>query len=318
MAATTPRSHERVELCAPFASVLDEFVAWLRDERRNSQHTVRAYRGDVEALLRHVQGRGIERVDQVRLRDLRGWLASMQADGASAATLQRRSGSVRVFFGWARREELVETDPSATLRSPKVPRRLPPDVSASDLDVLFAAVQARVAEEEGPLAARDQAILEVLYASGIRVQELCGLDLGHLDLGRGTVRVLGKGDKERVVPIGAPAITAVEQWMARRPELVRAQDPTPKALFLGARGARIDPRVVRRVVHAALNAVPQAPDMGPHGLRHAMATHLLEGGADLRTVQEVLGHTSLATTQIYTHVSNERLRSVFEQSHPRA
>lgn len=318
MAATTPRSHEPVQLSATFAAVLNEFVAWLRDERHNSQHTVRAYRGDVEALLLHVQRRGIAQVEQIRLRDLRGWLAAMQADGASAATLQRRSGSVRVFFGWARREELVETDPAATLRSPKVPRLLPPDVTTADLDELFVAVQARVAEEDGPLATRDQAILEVLYASGIRVQELCGLDLGHVDLARGTVRVLGKGNKERVVPIGAPAVTALEQWIARRGELLRKDGPVTEAVFLGARGARIDPRVVRRVVHAALDAVPQAPDLGPHGLRHAMATHLLEGGADLRTVQEVLGHTSLATTQIYTHVSTERLRSAFEQAHPRA
>lgn len=302
----------------PSAALLDavaEFCNWLEQERRNSAHTVRAYRGDVTQLVGHLAGLGLERLDQVQVRDLRGWLAAMQAAGASPATLQRRSGVARVFFAWATREALVGTDPAVGLKSPRVPRRLPEDLAGQDMAQLFAAASERAAQTEGPAGVRDVAILEVLYGSGIRVSELCGLDLGDVDHERGTLRVLGKGDKQRTVPVGGAARRAVAAWLAVRGQwLVTTTD----AVFLGARGGRIDPRVVRRVVHQALEAVPQAPDLGPHGLRHAMATHLLEGGADLRTVQEILGHSSLATTQIYTHVSNERLRAAFEQAHPRA
>ncbi|MDR1513222.1 MAG: tyrosine-type recombinase/integrase, partial [Propionibacteriaceae bacterium] len=172
------------------------------------------------------------------------------------------------------------------------------------------------AELDTAIGRRDVALLEVLYAGGLRVSELCGLDLGSRDPARGLLRVLGKGDKERSVPIGRPAERALDGWLERRGELVTPD--SGDALFLGARGRRVDPRVVRRVVHRSLGLVDGAPDLGPHGLRHAMATHLLEGGADLRAVQEVLGHASVATTQIYTHVTNERLRAVFEQAHPRA
>ena len=156
----------------------------------------------------------------------------------------------------------------------------------------------------------------MLYSSGLRVAELCGLDRDGIDEERGLLRVRGKGDKERSVPLGDPARRALDAWLASR-HLLAAPDAGP-AVFVGARGSRIDPRVVRRVVHAALEAVPDAPSLGPHGLRHAMATHLLEGGADLRSVQEILGHASLGTTQIYTHVTNERLRDAFRQAHPRA
>ena len=171
---------------------------------------------------------------------------------------------------------------------------------------------------------RDAAIMELLYATGIRVSELCGLDPGDLDLSRRTVRVLGKRSKERVVPVGIPAVQAVLTWLERgRPAVTKAQDGAARpasgmALFLGAKGGRIDPRTVRRVVHARIAAAGSVPDTGPHGLRHTAATHLLEGGADLRSVQEILGHASLATTQIYTHVSIDRLISVYRQAHPRA
>jgi integrase/recombinase XerC len=170
---------------------------------------------------------------------------------------------------------------------------------------------------EAELALRDAAIMEVLYATGIRVSELCGLDVDDLDEGRNTVRVLGKGGRERTVPVGLPAVRAVAAWKrAGRPAL--AHPGSGPALFLGARGRRLDPRTVRRVVHARLAAVAGVPDSGPHGLRHAAATHLLEGGADLRSVQEILGHASLASTQIYTHVSVERLTAAYRQAHPRA
>lgn len=302
-------------LNAAWRAALADFTDWLRLEKGRSEHTVRAYLGDVEQLARHCSAQAVDSPQGVGIRHLRGWLASMQRGEASAATLQRRSSACRVFFEWAQREGICANNPALLLKSPKVGRRLPPNPSTEDLSQMFAAATQRAAEEDGPAGTRDVAILEVLYACGIRVSELCGLDLADIDRARGTLRVLGKGNKERTVPLGAPAQRALDAWLAVRAQWVRE---TTNAVFLGARGARIDPRVVRRVVHHALEAVPQAPDLGPHGLRHAMATHLLEGGADLRSVQEMLGHSSLATTQIYTHVTNERLRAAFQQAHPRA
>jgi integrase/recombinase XerC len=254
----------------------------------------------------------------VDVQALRTWLARQHAD-FERSTIQRRVAAVKSFFAWARKSGLTAADPASTLRSPKVERRLPPTVEAADAQRFFDVLQARVgaAPDDAARASawRDLAVFEVLYASGMRVAELCGLDEASLDWDRGVVRVLGKGSKERVVPLGAPALRAVRKWLGFRALLAA---PGERALFVGDRGGRIDPRVVRRLVHRVVAAVPEAPDFGPHGLRHAMATHLLEGGADLRSVQEMLGHSSLATTQIYTHVTGERLRQAFEQAHPRA
>ena len=236
--------------------------------------------------------------------------------GASAATMQRRWSAARVFFRWAANEGLVSADPTATLNSAKVPKRLPATLGVDQARHILDEAVAQARHDESPHGARDAAILEVLYGGGLRVGELCGLDLGDVDRSRRTVKVTGKGDKERTVPMGAPALRAIDTWLPRREEWVGPH--SGQALFLGARGRRIDQRVVRRVVHTHLRAEPDSPDLGPHGLRHAMATHLLEGGADLRTVQDMLGHESLATTQIYTHVSTERLRTAFRQAHPRA
>jgi integrase/recombinase XerC len=195
---------------------------------------------------------------------------------------------------------------------------LPDVLSQRQADDVLAGAQAVVADDpDNPVALRDRAMLELLYASGIRVAELVGLDEGDLDLGRRLVRVLGKGSKERAVPYGTPAAEAVAAWQRRGRPLLQTPASGP-ALFVGVRGARIDPRVVRRVVHQAVGREPDAPDIGPHGLRHSAATHLLEGGADLRSVQELLGHASVATTQRYTHVSIDRLRRVYRQAHPRA
>ena len=304
------------ELGEGFARVLGDYEAHLTGERHVSVHTVRAYVGDIEALLRHVTSLGRRRLDEVELADLRGWLADQRARGAQRTTLQRRSAATRVFFAWARRSGLVDVDVALTLRSPRAERRLPPTLSAEAAAEMLQAAIARAAEDEGPAGLRDVAILEVLYGAGIRVSELCGLDVGDLDRQRGLIRVLGKGDKERTVPLGGPAWGALDAWLGVRGQL--QGQGAGQAVFVGDRGARIDPRVVRRIVHRSLGVVAGAPDLGPHGLRHAMATHLLEGGADLRSVQEMLGHASLATTQIYTHVTNERLRAAFKQAHPRA
>ena len=299
------------------ADLLAAYGEHLAHQRALSAHTVRAYLGDLTALLLHLQRLGRADLDATTIRDVRSWLANQQTRGASRATLQRRAAAARVFCAWAYESGRSANNPASALRSPKSVRTLPPTLDRRDADAMLGQAAERARESGGAVGLRDVAILEVLYASGVRVSELCGLDLGDIDTDRGTVRVLGKGSKERTVPIGSPALRAVASWLSTgRPKLVVAGSDA--AVFLGERGARIDPRVVRRMVHRSLRLVEGAPDLGPHGLRHAMATHLLEGGADLRSVQEMLGHASLATTQIYTHVTSERIQAAFEQAHPRA
>nr|NLI50888.1 tyrosine-type recombinase/integrase [Propionibacterium sp.] len=272
----------------------------LADTRNLSAHTVRAYLGDLEALGGHLLARGRTSFAAADLRDLRGWLAEQHGRGAERATLARRATAARVFYAWLRASGRAGHDPTAALRSPRAARTLPPTLDRAAVAGLFDHLAARVAaagdDRARAVALRDAAIVEVLYSSGLRVSELCGLRTADLDDERGLVRVIGKGDKERSVPLGAPAARALRDWLAVRPLL--AAPELGDRVFVGVRGGPVDPRVVRRVVHAALAAVPDAPGLGPHGLRHAMATHLLEGGADLRVVQEVLGHSSLATTQI--------------------
>ena len=309
-----------VEKTAGLPSAFDDALAQFRDhlalERALSANTVDSYLGDVGSLLQAVTLQGANDLGDVGIADVRDWLAASQATGAAPATLRRHGSAAHTFFGWARRVGLVDADPTASLRSPKLPRRLPRTPSQADMATVMAAVIARAGEDGDPIAIRDVAVLEVLYGGGVRVSELCGLDIDDIDWARGTVRVTGKGNKQRVVPLGLPAQDALRAWLATRTSLTTTE--SGPAIFLGERGARLDPRVARRIVHAAMAAVPEAPDVGPHGLRHAMATHLLEGGADLRSVQEMLGHASLATTQIYTHVSDERLRVAYRQAHPRA
>jgi integrase/recombinase XerC len=300
-----------------FADLRNDFERHLRSERRLSDHTVRGYLGDVESLFGHLRESGIDDVGQAELADLRSWLARQQSTGAARASVQRRSAAVRVFWAWAYQTGRLPRDVAAGLKSPKKQRRLPATVDQRAAAAMLQGAIARAEDTGGPTRVRDVAILETLYATGIRVSELCGLDLADLDADRRVLRVFGKGGKERSVPIGGPALQAVNRWLAEGRALLGGPR-SGTAVFLGERGARIDPRVVRRIVHRALGLTEGAPDLGPHGLRHAMATHLLEGGADLRSVQEMLGHSSLATTQIYTHVTNERLRQAFEQAHPRA
>lgn len=310
-------SHGGDELAPQLAALLDEYVRHLHLRRHLSDHTVRAYTHDVHTLLHHLGRLGHTSLDSVDVRAVRSWLAKQQALGQARTTLQRRAAAARVFLTWAHESGRASHNPGSSLRSPKAARRLPPTLERSAADDMLRQAIAAVEDGGGPVALRDVAILELLYATGVRVSELCGLDRRDLDLERRVVRVIGKGDKERTVPLGAPALRALTTWI----EEGRGHLSGPEsghAVFVGERGKRIDPRVVRRIVHRALGLVEGAPDLGPHGLRHAMATHLLEGGADLRSVQEMLGHASLATTQIYTHVTNDRLRRAFEQAHPRA
>lgn len=304
------------ELPPGLARARDDFGAHLCGERARSEHTVRAYLGDVGSLLEWAAAAGAAEPADLDLMLLRGWLGDQAGRGLSRATLARQVAAVRAFTRWAARRGLSPTDPGDRLRAPRVSRELPGVLRREQADALLKV--AEIAADDGsPTAARDRAALELLYATGIRVSELAGLDLDDVDHGRRTVRVLGKGAKERTVPYGVPAQRAVDDWLVRgRPALVNAV--SGPALLLGARGARVDVRVVRNAVHRLLRHVPDAPDLGPHGLRHSAATHLLEGGADLRSVQELLGHATLATTQIYTHVSVERLRATYERAHPRA
>lgn len=341
----------RAALPERLSAAVDAFERHLRLERNRSAHTVRAYLGDVVGYLDHLAKLGGRSVADSDLATLRGWLAVLRGRGASRATMARRSAALRTFSAWANRSGLTDEDPGQLLASPKTRRTLPAVLRVDEAQQLMAAdglASARStstgssstgststgssstgsserAPGDGPpdgdrpaeVVLRDRVVVELLYASGIRVSELVGLDVDDVDRGRRVLRVLGKGSKERTVPYGLAAERALDAWLTKgRPSLAGPQ--AGAALIVGVRGARIDPRTVRTIVHRRAAAVPGAPDLGPHGLRHSAATHLLEGGADLRAVQEILGHASLATTQIYTHVSVERLRRSYERAHPRA
>jgi integrase/recombinase XerC len=310
------RAAERPELPEPFARALADYERHLVSERDLTPHTVRAYVGDLVSMLEHAAMLGHSDVASLDVQTLRSWLAKQQVKGRARTTLARRATAVRVFTAWAQRTGRSEADPGALLGSPRPHRTLPPALRHDEVGELLTAAATR-ADDGSPVGLRDVAILELLYATGIRVGELCGLDIDDVDRERRVVRVFGKGRKERSVPFGQPADRAIHAWL-NGPRAALAVPGSGPALFLGVRGRRIDQRAVRTLVHARLADVPGAPDLGPHGLRHTAATHLLEGGADLRTVQELLGHASLATTQIYTHVTTDRLRQAYRQAHPRA
>lgn len=318
------------ELPAALSAALAQFCRHLAAERALSRHTVRAYSSDVRSLLGYAWRRGIGDPGSLDLATLRGWLAGQHQAGAARATMARRGAVGRSFTAFAHRQGWLASDPGPQLGTLKSRRVLPQVLRREEMGSVLADCEDRALRElaagkpiAAALAMRDAAVLELLYASAIRVSELCELDAGGIDTARRTVRVLGKGNKERVVPVGVPAARAVTRWQeAGRPVL--ANERSGSALFLGARGGRLDPRTARRIVHARLRATAPfvtrgaALDAGPHGIRHTAATHLLEGGADLRSVQEILGHSSPATTQIYTHVSAERLKASYRQAHPRA
>ncbi|MCF8607156.1 tyrosine recombinase XerC [Gordonia sp. HY442] len=298
------------------ADVLGAFADHLRHEKARSEHTVRAYIGDVRGLISFAGARGVELAD-IDLALLRAWLAEHTRRGAARTSIARRVSSAKTFCAWAVREEILETDVAARLQAPKSHRVLPhvldPEAAAAAVD---AAARPEQTDPADPVALRDRLIVELLYSCGIRVGELCGLDLGDVDRDRRVVRVIGKGDKQRSAPYGGPAEKALTAWLrSGRPALATAE--SGEALLVGVKGRRLDQRMARSVVHRATDD-GDGSSIGPHGLRHSAATHLLEGGADLRVVQELLGHSSLATTQLYTHVSVERLRAVHDQAHPRA
>lgn len=309
----------RSGLASGLATVLADYEHHLRFERDLGERTVVAYLTDITGLLDHAQRLSVTEIGELDLRTLRSWLAKQQSMGRARTTLARRATAARVFTAWLSRTGRAPADAGARLGSPRVGRVLPEILRPDEAIALVSAAPpgSDAATEEEPSGLRDTAMLELLYATGMRVSELVGLDLTDVDDERRVVRVFGKGRKERTVPFGEPAERALRAWVLRGRPALRT-DESAEALFLGTRGRRIDQRAVREVVHRRARLVPGAPDIAPHGLRHTAATHLLEGGADLRTVQELLGHASLATTQVYTHVSTDRLRRAYEQAHPRA
>lgn len=290
---------------------LADFEQHLTAERGLSTHSVRGYLTDLHALADHADLMRVDDPADLSISVLRSFLANQKTRGRARSTLARRAASIRSFTAWQARTGRAEADAGGLLASPKAHRELPATVQHEQMVTVLSSA----AGGDDPASMRDSAILELLYATGIRVGELTALDIDDIDRQRHLIRVLGKGRKERVVPFGVPASTALDRWLrAGRSDLVGPKSGA--ALFLGTRGGRIDPRMVRRIVHrhtAATNS-----DIGPHGLRHSAATGLLHGGADLRSVQEILGHSSLSTTQIYTHVSADHLRRTYRQAHPRA
>ena len=294
---------------------VEAFLQHLSLERGRSAATVRAYGSDLASLTDWLAGRS-RTVADLELSDLSSWLADQAGAGAARASLARRTSTVRSFTAWAVRTGRLSTDPALRLRAP-VPDKSLPTVLRADQAARVMDLAAVRADDDDPGHLRDRAAAELLYATGIRVGELVGLDVDDVDLDRRTLKVLGKGDKERVVPFGLPAARAVQEWLTSgRPRL--AVPGSGPALLLGSRGRRWGQRQVRAVVHELVQSLEEGVDAAPHALRHSAATHLLDGGADLRSVQEMLGHASLATTQVYTHVSVERLRRSYEQAHPRA
>lgn len=327
-------------LPAALREAVDDFAEHLSRVRNRSTHTVRAYVTDLVSLFDHAVRMGCVDLTELDLSVLRSWLARQRTTGAARTSLARRAASARAFSAWAHRAGLLSADVGAALASPRAHRELPSVLRADQAAALVDGPTRRVTPtdppptdlpntqgaptkpaREGPAAEaavplRDRVLLELLYATGVRVSEACGLDVADVDHGRRVIRVFGKGGRERSVPYGVPAQRALDDWLRQgRPAMVSAR--SGDALLLGARGGRLNPTTARQIVGAYAEAAG-LPRTSPHGLRHSAATHLLEGGADLRAVQELLGHSSLASTQIYTHVSVERLRAAYRQAHPRA
>ncbi len=295
-------------------AAVNEFAIYLRAERGFSEHTVRSYGSDLRDLLGFASARGIETTESIDLELLRDWLWQGSNAGLAKSTLARRSASARALSAWLTRTGQLSADAAVRLRAPKADRHLPRVLTRGQIDTLLAGLALRAADGD-PGSARDLAIVELLYASALRVSEVVGLDLGDIDLDRLTARVTGKGSKERVVPFGIPARRAMVAYLELRHRLVA--EPS-QALLLGTRGGRIGPRSIYQLIATLLSDLPGSGPSGPHTLRHTAATHLLDGGADLRSVQEMLGHASLGTTQLYTHVSAERLKESYRTAHPRA
>ena len=295
------------------------FEQYLTSGRGFSGNTVKAYVTDVSDFLAFSSKRQITSIGQIDIELLRDWLWKASQLGLTKSTIARKSASIRAFTAWLQQNQFIEVDPGLRLKSPKAGRTLPKVVSRETLAEIFSTLEARI-QPDNPGAILDLLMVELLYASGIRVSELVGLNLSDVDFARGLLRVTGKGDKQRMVPFGAPARDALDRWLREARPLFAEKPRPPKdaeALLLNSRGKRVGVRQVYGLVASLLEDTPTGA-AGPHALRHSAATHLLDGGADLRAVQELLGHASLGATQIYTHVSVERLREGYKNAHPRA
>lgn len=317
---------------APLDRTITEFLLFLDAERGFSVHSVRSYRSDLNQLAEFCSTRGVREAEGLTLELCRDWLWHGSQLGLAKSTLARRAAAARALTAWLASRGRTTIDAASRLKSPKPDQHLPRVLTRNQMDLLLVRLLERAGTED-PIAIRDLAIIELLYASALRVSEITGLDLASLDLDRLTVRVTGKGSKERVVPFGVPAKNALVRYIEdAREKLARpvpdgarlavqagaAAESARKALFVSGRGARIGTRAVYSLVSGLLESIPGSGPSGPHALRHTAATHLLDGGADLRAVQEMLGHASLRTTQIYTHVSAERLKESYRSAHPRA
>ena len=300
-------------------ALIGRYLEHLEDERMVSSHTLRAYGSDLDRFV-HFLARDFldNNIDQIHPQDIdplavRSFIAALAKDGVGKRSQARCLSALRGLFRFACREGTLGSNPASSVRSPKQPTRLPRHLRPGEVETLLDA-----ARGDDPLSRRDLALLEVLYASGLRVGELTGLDWNDLDLEARTLRVLGKGGKERMVPFGKPAAAALQDWLEVWDGIRRGSPGAEEPVFLNYRGGRLSARSVRRILDRHVDGAALAAGVHPHTLRHTFATHLLEGGADLRTIQELLGHSSLSTTQRYTHVEIERLLQVYRESHPRA
>jgi len=300
-----------------YSKNLEEFLDYLKIEKNRSENTLRSYQTDLELLSEFLTNKGITNWDKTNNELIKEWVIDLKKKNISNTTIARRISSVKVFFGFLVKRNFIETNPTLKLITPKLNKVLPNVLGQKQAEQLLTqAANLEVEEEEEEVRIRDYAILEVLYSTGIRVSELVGLDLDDINFSNLTLKVLGKGRKERIVPFGIPAKDAIDMYLTEsRNKFI---DKKTQALFLGQRGNRLNVRQVRRILNKAMHQIENGKEISPHDLRHSAATHMLEAGADLRIVQELLGHSSLATTQKYTHVTIERLREVFANAHPRA
>lgn len=289
---------------------LDHFIDYMNVVKRASPHTVRNYASDIVQFLEFARAAEVDTYDYPLIRR---YLAHLQRDGSAKTSVARKIAAIRAFFKYLVNKGIIETDPMVGVTAPRREKRLPKFLRGEQIEALLSSPDCR-----DPLGARDRAILELLYATGLRVSELVGTDISDID-GSDELRTVGKGSKERIVLMGRAAREAVADYVTRaRPKLAAAADKMPNALFLNHRGGRLTARSVGRIVDHYVETVSDSLKISPHTLRHTFATHLLAGGADLRAVQELLGHSSAATTQIYTHITRERLKEVYDKAHPRA
>lgn len=309
--------HDLGELGEAFAEALGEYEDYLRYEKARSPETLRAYTSDLTELFRFAQSSGLGSPWEIELDHLREWLGRGFERREARTTLSRKASSARSFYAWGHGRGKLATNPALRIQSPRGHRSLPKVLSSQDMENLLGLLEEELREDpDNALALRTNAVIELLYGSGVRVAELCGLNLSDVNTERRTITVTGKGNKQRTIPVGAPAIRAIDRWVRHgRIQWVKTAE---NALFVGVRGKRAGSRQIREDLNTVLDRATSSGATGAHVFRHTAATHMVDGGADIRAVQEMLGHSTLATTQIYTHVSVERLSKTYRQVHPRA